>query len=77
MKYCLLFFVSLFVSVALGQVMEIPFRGVISNLDLAKKEGGVKISIVQNGSAIASALTSSNGKFKLEASPDFSETFEM
>ena len=77
MRYCLLFFVSLFISFAWGQSFEIPFRGVITNSDLGKKEGGVKISIVQNGSIVGSAVTASNGKFKVKGTPDPSQPFEL
>lgn len=77
MKYSLLFFLSLFVSLSWGQTFDLPLRGVISNVDLGKSEGGVEISIVQNGSVVASTLTSSNGKFKLDASPNSSEPFEL
>ena len=62
---------------AWGQDLTFVFRGQIENQDLGKKEGGVKIAFVQNGSTIATAQTSSNGKYTLRAKANYSQPFQI
>ena len=52
----------------LGTTQNVNYilKGVVENLDLKKKEGGVTVSIMKDGKLLTSAITSSNGKYGLD-----------
>lgn len=57
----------------------LPFmeRGVVENTDLGQREGGVKVSFVQNGSTLFSSVTASSGKYTLKGTFDYSKPYTI
>lgn len=60
-----------------GQQLDLVFRGALINIDEGKKEGTVKVDIVQAGAVVASSSTASNGKFKVTANIDQTKPFDI
>ncbi|MDG1332753.1 MAG: hypothetical protein P8P74_10505 [Crocinitomicaceae bacterium] len=77
MKYFVVVIMLLFGTVGWSQSLQFLFRGRVENFDLAKNEGGVKISIVQGGSTVASTNSSSNGKYTLKGSANYTQPFDV
>ena len=74
-----LFFILcvLFALNSAGQTIKFRFDGTLTNIDAGKKEGGVSVSIVQNGSTLYNTTTSSNGKYVLSGDVDYSKPFDV
>lgn len=74
-----LFFIicALFALNSAGQTIKFRFDGTLTNIDAGKKEGGVSVSIVQNGSTLYNTTTSSNGKYVLSGDVDYSKPFDV
>jgi hypothetical protein len=77
MKYFIVLIALLLSSLCWSQSLQFVFRGVIENQDLGKNEGGVTITIVQNGSSIATAQSASNGKYTLKGNVDYKVPFDV
>lgn len=77
MKYFVVVLMLLLSSIGWSQSLKFLFRGQVENFDLAKNEGGVKIAIVQGGATIASATSSSNGKYTLKGDVNYSQPFDV
>ena len=77
MKYFILV-ISLFLyTFGWSQDISFEFKGRISNSDNGGNEGGVAVSIVQNGNVIASTSSASNGKYSLVNSVNVSTPFDV
>ncbi len=63
----------------LGFSQNFTYRvsGKITNSDTKKAEGGVTVSFVSNGKVIASAVTSSNGKYDLKADGPYNGNYNI
>ena len=77
MRYVILILVLFCTMFSWGQQLDLVFRGTLINLDAGKKEGAVKVELVQNGSVVSSSSTASNGKFKITSSVDQTKPFEI
>ncbi len=77
MKYFIVVITLLLSSIGWSQSLQFLFRGRVENFDLAKNEGGVKVSMVQGGATISFATTSSNGKYTLKGSVNYSQPFDI
>lgn len=60
-----------------SQSVDVRFDGVISNLDLGKKEAGVSIAIIQNGQTVSNGTTGSNGKYSVKGKIDVNKPFDV
>ncbi|MEJ6777806.1 MAG: hypothetical protein QNK85_10895 [Crocinitomicaceae bacterium] len=76
MKYFIVLAMLLFGAIGWSQGLNFVFLGKIDNFDLGKSEGGVKISIIQNGT-VASSQSSSNGKYTLKVNMSYTEPFDI
>ena len=76
MKYFIVLVTLLFGTIVWSQGLNFVFLGKIKNLDLGKSEGGVEISIIQNGT-VASSQSSSNGKYTLKVNMSYAEPFDI
>lgn len=77
MKYFIVVITLILSTIGWSQSMQFLFRGKVENIDLNKPEGGVTISIVQGGSAVASASSASNGKYTLKGTVNYSQPFDV
>ncbi len=77
MKHFFLILLLFFASQAWSQQLAFVFKGQIENQDLGKKEGGVKVSIVQGGTTVASTTSSSNGKYSLTGTANYRQPFTV
>ena len=61
----LLFILLAFFAVLTAAAQDITYRfsGVVTNVDLGKKEPGVAVTVLVNGQKVASGVTSTNGKY--------------
>ncbi len=77
MRY-IVFVFALFATVSVWS-QKLPFvcRGTVENSDLGKREAGVTVTIVQNGSTVSTTSTASSGKFKISTDVDMSSSFEL
>ncbi len=60
-----------------SQDLVFLFKGVVENSDVGKRQAGVKVEIIQNGSSLYSATTASNGKYTLRCSIDYLKPFTI
>ncbi len=60
-----------------SQDLVFLFKGVVENSDLGKRQAGVKVEIIQNGSVLHSATTASNGKYTLRGPIDYLKPFKV
>lgn len=77
MKNFFLFLLLVVPLLGISQTIDVKFDGNITNYDLSKKEAGVTIAILQNGNTIASAVTSTNGKYSLKGKVDTNIPFDI
>ncbi len=77
MKYFIVVFLLLMSSIGWSQEVKFLFRGKVQNIDLGKKEGGVDVTIVQNGRTVSSVKTASSGKYTLRGGLDAKVPFEI
>jgi epidermal growth factor receptor substrate 15 len=77
MKYLVVVLMLLFGTEAWSQSLKFLFRGRIENIDLGKNEGGVTVSIVQGGSSVSSVTSSSNGKYTLRGTVNYTQPFDV
>ena len=61
----------------IGQTMKFNFTGTVTNIDSGKKEAGLTIAVVQNGSTLFSVVSASNGKYTLTGDIDYSKPFDV
>lgn len=77
MKYIVVF-IALFASTLVwSQKLTFVFKGVVENSDDGRKESGVNIAIVQNGSSLYTTNSVSSGKYSFGGEIDFSKPFEV
>ncbi|MBL4863085.1 MAG: hypothetical protein JKY09_08735 [Crocinitomicaceae bacterium] len=77
MKHIILI-LSMFLTVCgWSQNLSYQIKGRITNQDVGNNEGGVTISMVHNGTVIASTKTASNGKYTLNASGSKDGKYEI
>ncbi len=60
-----------------AQSLEMRFDGTVTNIDAAKKESGVNVSLIQGGSTVISTTTASNGKYTLKGQVNYNQPFEI
>ncbi len=77
MKQFLIIICLFFAFQSTSQTLKFRFDGLIVNYDSGKKEGGVKVEIVQNGATIESTTTASNGKYVIMKDIDYSIPFDV
>ncbi len=77
MKHLLLFLLLIFCSFSYSQSLNFIFKGTVENADNGKNEGGVTVSVVQNGSTLASTTTGSNGKYTLKANINYKRNYSV
>lgn len=77
MKNFVLIVLLLLSGIAFSQDPAFVVRGATLNQDIGKKEGGVKVALVQDGKEIVSTVTASNGKFALSGVPDYKRPFYL
>jgi len=75
MKIFIALFFFLFSLVGLSQNLVYRVGGKITNSDSKKNEAGVTVSFIQNGKVLASAVTSTNGKYDISADAPMGGTF--
>lgn len=77
MKYIVVF-IALFASTLVwSQKLTFVFKGVIENSDDGRKESGVNIAVVQNGSSLYTTNSVSSGKYSFGGEIDFSQPFDV
>ena len=77
MKYLILLSVLLFSISGWSQDINYNIDGRISNDDNGGYEGGVAITVLNNGAQVTSTTTSSNGKYSLKFSIPVTDKFEL
>ena len=77
MKYLILLSVLLFSISGWSQDINYNIDGRISNDDNGGYEGGVTITVLNNGAQVTSTTTSSNGKYSLKFSIPVTDKFEL
>ncbi|NRA11780.1 MAG: hypothetical protein HRT57_07485, partial [Crocinitomicaceae bacterium] len=77
MKSIILVLSILMASSAWSQDIYYNLGGRISNDDSGGYEGGVSVTVLNNGSEVKKATTSSNGKFSLKFSIPIADKFEL
>ena len=77
MRYIVLILLVFAASITWSQNLVFEFKGQVDNLDVNKREGGVTVSIVQNGSTVSSATTASNGKYSIESAVNYRSPFKV
>ncbi len=60
-----------------SQDLVFLFKGVVENSDVGKRQAGVKVEVIQNGSPLFSATTASNGKYTLRGPIDYLKPFTI
>lgn len=65
MRYFVVILMLLLSSIGWSQQVKFLFRGKIENIDLGKREGGVVVTIIQNGRDVSSVQSVSSGKYTL------------
>lgn len=58
-------------------LLDVKFEGSVSNLDLAKKEAGVTIAILQGSQTVASGTSGSNGRYSVKGKIDYNKPFDV
>lgn len=77
MKHFFLILLVLCAFDGVAQSLEMRFDGTVTNIDAAKKETGVNVSLVQGGSTVISTTTASNGKYSLKGMVNYNQPFEI
>jgi len=77
MKYIFLVICLFSGLLSYGQTIKFRFDGSISNFDANKNEGGVVVSVVQNGSTLFTATSSSSGRYVLTGDVNYSQPFDV
>ena len=77
MKYIFLVLCLFSGLLSYGQTTKFRFDGTVSNLDANKNEGGVTVSVVQNGTTLFTATSSSSGRYLLTGDINYSQPFDV
>jgi epidermal growth factor receptor substrate 15 len=77
MKNFFLFLLLVIPFLGISQTLDVRFDGSISNIDLAKKEGGVTVTIIQNGQTISSGTSGTNGRYSVKGKIDHTKPFDV
>lgn len=77
MKNFLTLLFLVFVPLVYGQNLTFFFGGQISNAETGKKEAGVTVTMVSNGTTVASTTTGSNGKYILKHLMPANSVFDL
>ncbi|HIP32786.1 MAG TPA: hypothetical protein EYG86_08500, partial [Crocinitomicaceae bacterium] len=77
MRYIVFLFVLFFSVSSWSQMIPFVEKGVVENSDLGKREAGVKVSFVQNGSTLFSSTSASNGKYTIKGTFDYSKPYTI
>jgi len=77
MKYIFIFLMLFFGLNSWSQDLVFLFKGVVENSDVGKRQAGVKVQVIQNGSTLFDATTASNGKYTLRGPIDYLKPFTI
>lgn len=77
MKKLFFFLLLFFPFLGISQSLSVKFDGAVSNFDKGSSESGVTVSIIQNGQAVSSATTSSNGRYSVKGAIDIKKPFDV
>lgn len=64
LQFCLAFWVSLFASVALGQVDNVYVYGTVKDYVSSKKLDGITVTVFKNGGKLTEVVTNASGKYE-------------
>ena len=77
MRYIVVLFVLFLSTGAWSQIIPFVVKGVIENSDAGKREGGVKVSFIQEGASLYTTTTASSGKYSLKGDFDASKPYKI
>ena len=75
MKYIIFLFFVFWAMFSWSQSLTFLYKGMVENTDLGKRESGVSVVLIQNGTTLFSATTASNGKYTLTGDVVYTQPF--